>query len=255
MGGRSGRFLNEGIGRGLGCRYGQSARMADPETPGTYHVHTHASGAEHWRHVIEIAAFIVAAGWAFYVFIYQEQIKPASMRPQGQFIATLSHHMVPSSSEFVSIEIDIHNTGTVAFRPAGYVVNAYGYRYLPRITQTTTKSISGNVTSLNRALAETHPVLLQSVYAKFLNFGSVRAPFLVGPGGDSKNNVGFGISRGAYDVIFLRYKWCVARYGDTQVYDPGMYRDSQGAYWFRYINTDPNPPLFCGQTSRLEFPL
>jgi len=229
--------------------------MADPDNPGTYHVHTHASGAEYWRHVIEIAAFIVAAGWAFYVFIYQEQIKPANTRPQGQFTATLSHQMVPSGSEFVSIDIDIHNNGTVGFRVAGYVVDAYGYRYLPRITQTTRKNVSGNITSLNRALAETRPVLLQSVYAKFLNFGSVATPFVLGPGGDAKNNYAFSITRGAYDVIFLKYKWCVARYGDTQVYDPAMYRDSQGAYWFRYIDTDPNPKLMCGQTSRLEFPL
>ena len=229
--------------------------MADRETPGTFHVHTHASGAELWRHIIEIAAFIVAAAWAFYTFVYQEQIKPANTRPQGEFRATLSHHMVPSGSEFVSIDIDIHNTGTVPFRLAGFVVNAYGYRYLPRTSETVTKSLSGNITSLNRGLAETRPILLQSVYAKFVNFGSVRTPYLVGPGGDSKNNVAFGISRGAYDVIFLRYKWCVARFGDTKIYDPGMYRDTQGAYWFRYIDTRPNPALICGQSSRQEFPL
>ncbi len=187
--------------------------MADPDNPGTYHVHTHASGAEHWRHVIEIAAFVVAAAWGFYVFIYQEQIKPANTRPQGQFVVSLSHQLVHSGSEFVSVNIDIHNSGTVRFQPAGYVVNAYGYRYLPRMTQTITKSLSGNVTTLHRSLGETRPVLLQSVYAIFANFGSARTPFVVGPGGDAKNNFAFGISRGAYDVIFLAYKFAVRGMG------------------------------------------
>jgi len=229
--------------------------MADPDNPGTYHVHTHPSGAEHWRHVIEIAAFVVAAGWAFYVFIYQEQIKPANTPPQLQVTASLSHQVVHSSSEFVSITFEIHNIGTVRVKPAGYVVNAYGYRYLPRLSQTITKSLSGNVTTLNRALGETRPVLLQSTYAVFANFGSPRAPFILSPRADAQHKFAFGIPRGAYDVIFLRYKYCIATSADTHVYDPGIYRDTQGAYWMRYIDLDPNAQVRCGQSSREEFPL
>ena len=255
MGGRSGKFVNEGIGRGLDRHGAQSARMAGPERPGTYHVHTHASGAELWRHVIEIVAFIVAAGWAFYVFIYQERIKPANTPPQRQVVVTLSHQQVHSGSEFVSVVFEIHNIGTVRFRLAGYVVNAYGYRYLRRITQTITKSLNGNTTTLDRSLAETRPVLLQSVYAKFANFDSTRTPAILSPGVDVKLKFAFGIPHGAYDVIFLRYKDCIAWYGNMRVYDSDTYRDSQGAYWFRYFNTDPNVPMSCDQNSRMEFPL
>src|SRR5579864_7260944 len=110
-----------------------------------YHVHTHPSGAEFWRYVIEIAAFIVAAAWGFYVFIYQEQIKPSETLPQQQFNVTISHQPVPSGAEFVSLTVEIRNVGTVPFRPAGYVIAAYGVRYLPRLTQTVRKNIRRNV--------------------------------------------------------------------------------------------------------------
>ena len=169
---------------------------------------------------------------------------------------TLSHQTVHSGAEFVSVNIDIHNNGTVRFQPAGFVVNAYGYRYLPRIAQTITKSITGNVTTLNRALAETRPALLQSGYATFVNFGSAKGAYVVAPGVTSKLRFAFGIPRGAYDVIFLKYKYCIARNGNTRVYNPGIYRDSQGAYWFRFPSKgDLSNQIGCGQVSRLEFPL
>ncbi len=206
----------------------------DPKEP-LYHVHTHPSGAEYWRHIIEIVAFIVAAAWAFYVFIYQERIKPAETRPQQQFNVTISHQPVPSGAEFVSLTVEIRNVGTVPFRPAGYVNAAYGVRYLPRLTQTVRRSLRRNVTTLSRSLAESKPDLLQSVSAMFSPFGSSQPPYIVSPGGDSKAHYGFAIPRNKYDAIGLKYKWCAVWSNNTRVYNPGPYRDPTGAYWFTFL--------------------
>ena len=41
------------------------------------------------RHVVEAVAIVGAALWAFYVFVYQERIKPASATPPQDFISDL----------------------------------------------------------------------------------------------------------------------------------------------------------------------
>jgi len=55
------------------------------------HVHSHPSRVEHWRHLVEIAALTVAAIWGFYVFVYQERIKPASEPAELQALVSLDH--------------------------------------------------------------------------------------------------------------------------------------------------------------------
>lgn len=35
-----------------------------------HHVYTHPGPVEHWRHLVEIIALIIAAAWGFYVFVY-----------------------------------------------------------------------------------------------------------------------------------------------------------------------------------------
>lgn len=233
--------------------------MPDDSKEQFYHVHTHASGAEYWRHVIEIIAFIVAAGWAFYTFIYQEQIKPGQTFPQAQFKVAVSHQPVNSGAEFVSLSIELRNVGTVPYRPAGYAVAAYGVRYLPRITQTVTKSMRRNVTILARSLAEGPPVLLQSISAMFAPFGANQPTFILSPGGDTTVHYGFGIPRNTYDAIVLKYRHCFVWSNNTRVYNPRPYRDRTGAYWFAFFTLNvaaaQSEHIACGQNSRDVFPL
>jgi len=224
-----------------------------------YHVHTHASGAEYWRHVIEIIAFIVAAGWAFYVFIYQERIKPAETLPQTQFNVSVSHQPVHSGVELVNLSVQIRNVGTVPFRPAGYVVAAYGVRYLPRLTQTVTKSMRRNVTILTRSLAESNPVLLQSISAMYAPFGANQPLLILAPGGDRTFHEGFGIARNKYDAIVLKFKWCFVWSNNVRVYNPRPFRDRTGAYWFEFLTLNTAAAqaehITCGQESRDVFPV
>lgn len=229
--------------------------MADPETPGTFHVHTHSSGAEYWRSVIEIAAFIVAAAWAFYVFIYQERIKPADTAPQTQFAVNVTHQPTASGAEFVGLTIQIRNFGTVPFRVAGFAVAAYGYRYLPKMTRRVLLSMRRNVVTLRHSLAESRPDLLQSTYTTFAPFGS-SAPSQSRPGGTNTFHFGFGVPRNKYDGVYVKYKWCWVWANNRQVYNPRPYRDATGAYWFAYFPHDvETEPVGCGQNSRQEFPL
>lgn len=232
--------------------------MTPDDSGPIYHVQTHPSGAEFWRHVIEIVAFVVAAGWAFYVFIYQERIKPAQTPAQLQFNVTISHQPVHSGAEFVDLTVEVRNVGTVPLRVAGWAIAAYGYRYLPRLTQTLVTGINRNGTTLSRSLAESRPDLLNSTYVKFAPFGASQPAFVMRPGGDAKVHGGFGIPRNKYDAIFLKYKYCFASSDNTHVYDPRPYRDSTGAYWFGFIRHPNGPPserITCGLLSRDDFPL
>ncbi len=41
-----------------------------------HHVYTHPGPVEHWRHVVEIVALIIAAAWGFYVFVWSLDFAP-----------------------------------------------------------------------------------------------------------------------------------------------------------------------------------
>lgn len=229
--------------------------MADPDEPKIYHVHTHPSGAELWRHIIEIVAFIVAAGWAFYIFVYQERIKPADTAPQVQFNVNVIHQPTASGAEFVSLIVEMRNVGSIPFKPAGFAIAAYGYRYLPKMTRSVFVSMRRNVVTLRHSLAESAPDLLQSTYTTFAPFGS-NAPSLLRAGGQSTGRFGFGIPRNKYDGIYVKYKWCYVWANNDQVYNPHAYRDKTGAYWFAYFPANiAVEHVGCGQNSRQEFPL
>ncbi len=76
------------------------------------HVHSHPSRVEHWRHLIEIAALCIAAIWGFYVFVYQERIKPAGAPVELQTMVTLEHTTLRSNKEFIKVGVRMRNIGS-----------------------------------------------------------------------------------------------------------------------------------------------
>ena len=92
-------------------------------------VYSHPSPVEHWRHLVEIVALVIAAVWGFYVFIYQERIKPANEPASLDVHLSLSHEPMQRGKELVKLAVIEKNIGSTDLWVNAEILNVYGKRF------------------------------------------------------------------------------------------------------------------------------
>ncbi|HET7814734.1 MAG TPA: hypothetical protein VFL13_10220 [Candidatus Baltobacteraceae bacterium] len=194
------------------------------------HVHSHPSGVEHWRHLTEIVALVIAAVWGFYVFIYQENIKPAGEPVELETTLSVDHTPLQSNKEFIRVGIQMKNIGNPPLELGGLVVNAYGVKYTSRTGEHIEKSISGIVEE-SRALVPGKPVLQYTFADTWRAFGGQRAAALL-PGADFPETFVFAIPPRTFDVVKIEYFVCWSR-PRSKVWNVPVDRQADGSFWFR----------------------
>lgn len=209
------------------------------------HVHTHPSQPEIWRHGAEIAALVIAALWAFYVFIYQERIKPATALPEGQPTVTVHHELLSRSKEFVKVDFAIKNIGQAPFRLTGLIVNVYGIKFLDRSGDRVLVPIPG-VFERSKALLATRPTLLYSFYDTWSGLGATKKFGALLSGQEFTESFVFGIKPSSYDVAKAVWVFCWSRPGDQKWNVKRMTR-ADGSYWFDNTNYSG---LYCDHQRR-----
>ena len=80
------------------------------------------------RDVVEIVAILAAGFWAFYVFVYENRIKPSFSDPQVSVGATLEKTSQSGGAVGVLLKTNIRNEGSVRFDFAGYYVTVLATR-------------------------------------------------------------------------------------------------------------------------------
>ena len=187
-----------------------------------YSVHTKPSPVEHWRHVVEIVALITAAVWAFYVFVYQERIKPAGEPPRLQFSTSVTRQALQGGKELVTIGVTLKNTGATDISMGAMLVNAYGVRY-KRAGAAEMQQIqpTSGIMIVNGGLSNDSPTLLYSHLSLWQAFGAHRQ-FKLNVGEEVRIDEPFVIKRGVYDTLRTTDAHCYGRSDDpaVSVYDP-----------------------------------
>ena len=88
------------------------------------------------RDVVEIVAIVAAGIWAFYVFAYENRIKPSMAKPDLNFTASVQRLSVRDGLIAVGLRLEFRNIGTVRAHLLGFAVNVYGRKIVeaePRI--------------------------------------------------------------------------------------------------------------------------
>ena len=88
-----------------------------------------------FRHIIEAVAIVCAGMWAFYTFIYQEKIKPAS-EPAALNVSISVHSLRHDPvRDILGLELVFRNTGKTEIDIAADGYNVWGENYAnhPRI--------------------------------------------------------------------------------------------------------------------------
>ncbi|HEX3368638.1 MAG TPA: hypothetical protein VHS56_03600, partial [Candidatus Cybelea sp.] len=80
------------------------------------------------RDVVEIVAIVAAGAWAFYVFAYENRIKPSWANPQVNFSASLERLGQRNGLIALRLHQRLHNFGTVPAHFLGVAINVYGER-------------------------------------------------------------------------------------------------------------------------------
>jgi hypothetical protein len=82
-----------------------------------------------FRHIIEAVAIVAAGLWAFYTFVYQERIKPAS--EPAALSASIAVHRLGRDArrDILSVDLVLHNVGKTAIDIAADGYNVWGLRY------------------------------------------------------------------------------------------------------------------------------
>jgi hypothetical protein len=202
--------------------------MEDQERAASQHdVYSHPSPVEHWRHLIEIVALTVAALWGFYVFVYQERIKPAHEAPAVDVVATLRHDPMRSGRELVYVDLPFKNIGNVEVQYLGAIVNAYGIRFSSQDQKLIVHS--GFATKISRTLAPSRPVLLMSELLRYSQIGGM-GHFFEAPGAERKAVLYFAVASGKYDAVRVDSIYCVTRSDNTAQYPFKPAYASDGAF-------------------------
>jgi hypothetical protein len=87
--------------------------------------------------VAQTAALVLAGAWGFYVFVYQERIKPAAAAPSLEITFRLERAgTLRGGAPVVRTVLRFHNTGTVATDVYAEAYTLFGVRYgTPRATR------------------------------------------------------------------------------------------------------------------------
>lgn len=218
------------------------------------HVHSHPSGVEHWRHLIEIVALVIAAAWAFYVFVYQERIKPASIAPQLQPSVEVSQSPLGDGREFVKAKIDMTHSGGSPLAVAGMVVNVYGIRYGNTEAEHVEKPMNG-ITEISYTLAPSRPELLYTFLDTWHGFGAEkRFGALSGNGQSFSETLSLVTRRYRYDAAKVEWQICWSRPGNAQ-WAVSARRQPDGSFWFPQVDSGGAlfPGLYCTFQRRGSF--
>lgn len=220
--------------------------------PRELHVHTHPTHAEHWRHVVEIVALSIAALWAFYVFIYQEKIKPATAPPKLQPTVTVDRTILHSGKEFVKISIEMKNIGESDVDLGAIVANVYGIKFGSSAGKQSTTPIPG-IEKVNFALETSQQKPLYSFYDTWRAVGSPKPHNIpIAPGESWTESFAVGIRPGEYDVAAMMLEYCFA-HPTAYVWHGRKSVQADGTLWLDF--PDGDSPQCLWQRNGLYYPL
>jgi hypothetical protein len=153
------------------------------------------------RHFVEVVALIAAGAWAFYTFIFQEKIKPASEPATLDDTITVQRVAHDRTRDILDVAIHLHNAGLTEIEIVADGFNVWGDRYAKVPTHRTFDAPYNH--QINDNDARISHQLIRSSYE--LRAAAANGPpykhSTIEPDGVVTIPYTIVIPRGAYDVI------------------------------------------------------
>ncbi|MGD1067438.1 MAG: hypothetical protein ABR975_11530 [Vulcanimicrobiaceae bacterium] len=189
-----------------------------------------------FRHVVEAVAIVAAGLWAFYTFVYQERIKPASEPAALEPVILVQRVGHDAKREVLRVTLSWHNAGQTEIDLAADGWNLYGVRYGPRPT----KRNNDNPRTVDEAYAL--PVVSRTLVRAFGELrdaavgGRKGDHIVIEPGATTTFDDFRGdvvVPRGRYDVIDAQIIALPVKTPVDHKVAITMTRKADGGVWFR----------------------
>jgi hypothetical protein len=155
------------------------------------------------RDVVEVIAIVAAGIWAFYVFAYENRIKPSLADPNVDVSASMRKLSEHNGLIGVGLDVQFHNVGTVRAHFLGLAINVYGQRIVAgALTNVPKPAPTGyEYAGFYRA---TPPLPVYS-YAFITHLGDPKSlkDLPLDPGSTAKYERTFYVPRGRFDLLTL----------------------------------------------------
>lgn len=156
------------------------------------------------RHVVEVLALVAAGVWAFYVFIYQERIKPANEPASLDDTITIQRIGQDRTRDVLDVAIHLHNSGKTEISIAADGFDVWGDRYAKTATRAVFNSSYVHDVTNDDGLVE-HKLLKSYIeLRKNAAGGPPGKNTTIEPDGVVSIPYTIVIPRGMYDVIDAR---------------------------------------------------
>ena len=169
------------------------------------------------RDIVEIVAIVAAGIWAFYVFAYENRIKPAMATPDVNVKASMTRLGEHSGLIAVDLRLQLQNVSTVKAHFLGLAVNVYGQRIVesssPQLERPTNSRYNF------RGFFRAQPRVPVYGYAYLTNLGdpSSTQDTILDPGNTIENDYTFYVPKGRFGLLTLGVQFPYTKFDEATI--------------------------------------
>jgi|SRR5579863_8581314 len=187
------------------------------------------------RHVVEVLALVAAGAWAFYTFIYQERIKPASEPAALDDTITVQRVGGDRLRDILVVSVRLHNDGKTEIEIAADGFNVWGDRYAKVVKRSvlnasTIQTVSNDYPRISHELIRSYVELREAAANGNRHRGTTLEP-------DGVVTIPYTIviPRGVYDVIEAQVTAIPVKTPVRQLANVQVIRNSDGSVTLRSL--------------------
>lgn len=169
------------------------------------------------RDIVEIVAIVAAGIWAFYVFAYENRIKPSLASPDVDVKASMTRLGEHGGLIAVDLHLHLQNVSTVKAHFLGLAVNVYGQRIIVSNTPQLERPSGSryNFRGFFRAL----PRVPVYGYAYLTSLGdpSSTQDTNLDPGDTIENDYTFYVPRRRFDLLTLGVQFPYTKFDEATI--------------------------------------
>lgn len=169
------------------------------------------------RDIVEIVAIVAAGIWAFYVFAYENRIKPSMASPEVDVKASMTRLGEHNGLIGVNLRLQLQNVSPVNAHFLGLAVNVYGQRIVASSSPLLERPANSRYSF--RGFFRAQPRVPVYGYAYLTNLGdpsSAQDTKLV-PGDTIANDYTFYVPKGRFDLLTLGVQFPYTKFDDATI--------------------------------------
>jgi hypothetical protein len=187
-----------------------------------------------FRHIVEAIAIVAAGAWAFYVFVYQEKIKPQSQPASLSIDVSMYEISHTARLDIVGIKLEFRNSGQTEIDVAADGFSVWGERFGDRVAERRRELPFYSGFARDLAI-ESKTVVRSSMELRDMAVGGYPGNHIIMEPADLETLVyTIVIPHDAYDLLYARVIAVPLKTSQVSKIPVGVKRESDGSYWLSF---------------------